>query len=213
VDAMLRMLCVDDHEIVREGLRSLFEEVFEATEVGEASTADEAMRLVRERDWDVVVLDISLEGRSGLDVLGEIRQLRPRLPVLVLSMFSQEQYAMRAFKAGASGYVTKGSSRQETIDAIRKVLAGGRYVSPSLAERLVGSARGDAGAPPHEALSAREYEVMRLIASGRSVTEIAEELSLSDKTISTYRARILEKMGMRTNADLIRYAIKSGLVE
>jgi DNA-binding NarL/FixJ family response regulator len=180
---------------------------------GEAGTASEALRLVREQDWDVVVLDISLGDRSGLEVLKELKQVRPRLPVLILSMHSEEQYARRAFKAGAAGYVTKDSPRAELAKAVNKVMSGGRYVSAALAERLVVDLGGATDRAPHEALSDREFEVMRLIASGRTVGEIAGMLSLSDSTISTYRARILEKTGMKTNAELTRYAIQNKLVD
>ena len=173
----------------------------------------EALQLVREESWDVVVLDISLGQRNGLEVLKELKQLRPRLPVLILSMHAEEQYARRAFKAGAAGYITKDSSRAELVKAINKVIAGGKYVSPALAEKLVFDMARGADGPLHEALSQREFEVMRLIASGKTVSEIAEMLSLSDRTISTYRARILEKMGMKTNAELTHYAVKNSLVE
>jgi len=160
-----------------------------------------------------VVLDISLGGRSGLDVLIELKQLRPRLPILILSMHSEEQYARRAFKAGAAGYITKDSPRAELVKAITRVIAGGRYISPMLAEKLVFDMERNTDAPLHEALSNREFEVMRLIASGKTLSEIGELLSLSDKTISTYKSRILEKMSMKTNAELTHYAIKNDLVD
>src|SRR4029453_3664945 len=162
---------------------------------------------------DVVVLDLSLKQRSGLDLLKDLKKVRPRLPVLILSMHSEEQYARRAFKAGASGYVTKDCSRAELLEAIQKVIAGSKYVSPALAEKLVVDLERGTDGPPHEVLSDREFEVFRLIASGKTVGEIAEILSLSDKTISTYRARILEKMGMKTNAELTHYAIQNKLVK
>lgn len=208
---MKKILIVDDHEVVRAGVKKIIEEQIGAIIFDEASTVPGALRLVREEDWDAVILDISLGDRSGLEVLKELRQVRPRLPVLILSLHSEEQYARRAFKAGASGYITKDSLRTELIKAINKVIGGGVYVSPALAERLVidlGSNRA-----PHEALSNREFEVMRLIASGKTVGEIAKLLSLSDRTISTYRARILEKMGMKTNAELTHYAIQNKLVD
>jgi DNA-binding NarL/FixJ family response regulator len=159
------------------------------------------------------VLDISLGGRNGLELLKELKQIRPKLPVLILSMHSEEQYALRAFKAGAAGYLTKDSSRAELVNAVNKVIEGRRYVSPSLAEKMVFDIQRDTDSPLHESLSDREFEVMRLIASGKTVGEIAEILSLSDKTISTYRARLLEKMEMRTNAELTHYAIKNKLVD
>lgn len=210
---MLRILIVDDHEVVRDGVKKIFGELHRAAVFGEAGSGAEALALARAANWDVVLLDLSLGGRSGFEVLRELKQARPRLPVLVLSMHSEEQYARRAFKAGAAGYVTKDSPREELVAAVKRVAAGGRYVSPALAERLVVDLERGTEGPPHEALSDREFEVMRLIASGQTVGEIAERLSLSDKTISTYRARVLAKMGMKTNAELTRYAIRNGLVE
>lgn len=210
---MIRILIVDDHEVVRDGVKIIFGEQSGLATFGEASTAPEALRLVREQDWDIVVLDLSLGGRNGLELLKELKQIRPRLPVLILSMHSEEQYARRAFKAGAAGYVTKDSPRAELIKAVEKVMEGGRYVSPALAERLLVDLERGSDRPPHEILSDREFEVLRLIASGKTVGEIADLLSLSDKTISTYRARILEKMGMKTNAELTHYAIQNKLVD
>jgi two-component system, NarL family, invasion response regulator UvrY len=210
---MVKILIVDDHAVVRDGVKKILGERFSEIDFGEASTAQEAIILVREEVWDAVVLDISLGGRNGLEVLKEIKQIRPKLPVLILSMHSEEQYARRAFKAGAAGYITKDSPRTELVKAVNKVIAGGRYVSPALAEKLVFDIERGTDRPLHEALSNREFEVMRLIASGKTVTEIAELLTLSDKTISTYRARILEKMGMKTNAEITHYAIKNRLVE
>lgn len=210
---MKRILIIDDHEIVRDGLKNILNEQPEDSTFGEASTAPEALALATKQDWDVVVLDLSLGDRSGLEILKELKQIRPRLPVLIFSMHSEEQYARRAFKAGAAGYITKDSSRAELVKAINKVAAGGRYVSHALAEGLVIDLERGSDRPPHETLSDREFEVMRLIASGKTVGEIAVLLSLSDKTISTYRARVLEKMGMKTNAELTHYTIKSGLVD
>jgi DNA-binding NarL/FixJ family response regulator len=210
---MKRILIVDDHEVVREGIRRIFDEQQEAVAFGQAGTAAEALRLARDEDWDVAVLDLSLGDRSGLEVLKELKQIRPRLPVLILSMHSEEQYARRAFKGGAAGYITKDSPRTELLKAIEKVIKGGRYVSQTLAEKLVFDIERGTDRPPHEALSDREFEVMKLIASGKKVTEIAVILSLSDKTISTYRARILQKLRMKTNAELTRYAIQNELVD
>jgi len=209
---MVKILIIDDHEIVRDGLKNILNEQPDSNTFGEAGTAVEALRLVAEQDWDVVVLDISLGGRSGLEVLKDLKQIHPRLPVLILSMHSEEQYARRAFKAGAAGYITKDSPRAELVKAISKVAEGGRYVSHALAEELVIDLERGSDRPPHETLSDREFEVMRLIASGKTVGEIAELLSLSDKTISTYRARILEKMRMKTNAELTHYGIQNKLV-
>ncbi|RPI50405.1 MAG: DNA-binding response regulator, partial [Chloroflexi bacterium] len=168
---------------------------------------------VRAETWDVVVLDISMPDRSGLDILKQIRSERPKLPVLVLSMYSEDQYAIRVLKAGASGYLTKDSAADELVKAIRKVVSGGRYVSPLLAEKLAFEIGDDSSRLPHEALSDREFQVLRMIAAGKSVKEIAAELSLSVKTVSTYRARLLEKMNLGTNAELIHYAIQNNLID
>lgn len=210
---MLRVLVVDDHEVVRSGIRGIFTELSIQANVGEAKTAQEALDYVRQQNWDVVVLDISLEGRSGLDVLKEIRAMRPKLPVLILSGHREEEYALRALKAGASGYITKGAPREILIEAIHKARKGGRYISPSLAEKLADHLANDFEKPPHESLSAREFEVLRMIAAGKKPGEISKELFISDKTVSTYRTRILEKMNMKTNAELIHYAILHHLVE
>jgi|ERR1044072_377850 DNA-binding NarL/FixJ family response regulator len=209
---MNKILIIDDHEIVRDGIKKILHERNVGHVYGEAGSAAEALKLVSEQDWDIVILDISLGGRNGLEVMKEIKALRPHLPVLILSMHSEEQYARRAFRAGAAGYITKDSPRTEILKAIDRVTEGRRYVSPALAEGLVVDLeRGTR--PAHETLSNREFEVMRWIASGKTVGEIAALLSLSDKTISTYRARILEKMGMKTNAELTHYAIQNHLVE
>lgn len=210
---MKKILIVDDHEVLRDGVKRVFDKQPGTAIFGEASTLQEALTLVREQDWDIVVLDISLGDRSGLEVLKELKQIRPRLPVLILSMHSEEQYARRAFKAGAAGYITKDSPRAELVKAINKVAEGGRYVSRTLAEELVIDLERGSDRPSHEALSDRELEVMCLIASGKTVGEIAVLLSLSDKTISTYRARILEKMRMKTNAELTHYGIQNKLVD
>ena len=209
---MIRILIVDDYPVVRRGIKGIFDDQPDEAVFGEAGSAAEALELIRREDWDVMVLDISLSGRSGLEVLKESKQIRPKLPVLVLSFHSEELYARRAFKAGAGGYITKDSSRTELLKAIHKVIKRGKYVSAALAEKLVFDIERGTDRPPHEALSDRELEVTCLIASGKTVTEIAEVLSLSDKTISTYRARILDKMGMKSNAELTYYAITNKLV-
>jgi DNA-binding NarL/FixJ family response regulator len=210
---MKRILIIDDHAVVRSGLRGIIGAQTEPTLFGEAGTPQEAINLARQQEWDLAILDLSLEGQSGLELLKELKQIRPKLPVLILSMHSEEQYARRAFKTGAAGFVTKDSPQIELVKAINKVLTGGRYVSSALAEKLVEYLEGDTDQAPHEALSNREFEVMRLLASGKTVGEIAALLSLSDKTISTYRARVMEKMGMKTNADLARYAVQNQLVD
>ena len=211
---MKRVLIVDDHAVVRNGLKKLLEDQPDEIAFGEAETASEAIAFVRAQDWDIVILDISLGGgRNGLDTLKELKQIRPRLRVLILTMHAEEQYARRAFKAGAAGYVTKDSPRAELLEAIKRILGGAKYISPALAEKLIEYIDNDTALSPHEVLSDREFQVMRLIASGKTAGEIAKLLSLSDSTISTYRARILEKMGMKTNAELTHYAIQSKLVD
>jgi DNA-binding NarL/FixJ family response regulator len=210
---MMRILTVDDHAVVRNGVKILFQGRPETVTFGEASNAEEAARLVREQDWDVMVMDITLGDRSGIEVMKELKLIRPKLPVLILSMHSEAQFARRAFKAGASGYITKDSLPDELAAAISKVARGGKYVSPTLAEMLLMNIDSGVDREPHESLSDREFEIMCLIASGKTVSEIAELLSRSVKTISTYRARILEKMGMRTNAEITHYVIQNKLIE
>lgn len=207
----MRVLIVDDHAVLRDGLKNIIDEPHGTAVCCEASTAQEAVDLVRREEWDLLVLDISLGETSGLDVLKHVKQVRPKLPVLIFTMHPERQYARRSFKSGAAGYVTKDSSPTVLRQAIRKVIAGGRYVSPSLAETLVADLEAGEFRQPHEGLSDREFEVMRLIASGKTVGQIAVLLSLSDRTISTYRARVLEKMGMRTNAELTHYAVQHKL--
>ena len=210
---MTRVLLVDDHAVVRRGVRDILGESLGKVEFGEASKPSEAIDKLSAEDWDVVVLDISLPGRGGLDALRDIKRLRPNLPVLVLSMHAEDHYALRALRAGAAGYVNKDSAAEDLSGAVRKVLSGGTEVSVRLAETLARSLRSDTSRPPHERLSDRELEVLRGLAAGKTVKEIGLELALSEKTVSTYRTRLLEKMQMRTNAELIQYAIREGLVE
>jgi two-component system, NarL family, invasion response regulator UvrY len=210
---MPRVLIVDDHEVVRDGVKKLLEEQTGAFTCGEAGSPDDAIRMAAAGDWDVVILDLSFAGKSGLDVPKELKQNRPRVPVLVLTMHSEQQYARRAFKAGAAGFITKDSPRAELAKAIHKVAEGGRYLSPALAEKMIVDLERGTDRAPDETLSDREFQVMRLIASGKTLSQIAELLSLSDKTISTYRARLMEKMGMHTNAELTHYAIQNKLVD
>ncbi len=210
---MIRVLIADDHAVVRQGLKQILGETPDMTVVGEATTGLEALEKARAVAWDVMVLDISMPGRSGLDLLKDLRAEKSDRPVLILSMHAEDQFAVRLLKAGAAGYLTKESVPEELIKAIRKVVSGGRYVSPALAEKLAFEIDAAAGRPSHEALSDREFQVLRMIAAGRSVKEIADELALSVKTVSTYRARILEKMNLKTNADLIHYAIQNRLLE
>ncbi|HVT02922.1 MAG TPA: response regulator transcription factor [Thermoanaerobaculia bacterium] len=209
---MIRVLIVDDHAIVRRGLRALLSHEFQGAAFGEASDARQALEQLREKEWDVALLDLTMPGKSGLDLLKELKAEWPRLPVLVLTGHSEDQFAIRVLKAGAEGYMTKDTVLEELAKAIHKILAGGRYVSPALAEKLALGVNKDLTRTPHEILSDREYEVMSGIASGKTVTEIAKELSLSAKTISTYRARILEKLGVRNSAEIVQYAIRNGLV-
>jgi DNA-binding NarL/FixJ family response regulator len=210
---MLKILIADDHPIVRQGLKQILSEEPDMGTFGEAQNCQEVLELVRKQDWDIVVLDITMPGRGGLDVLKELKHEHPKLPVLMLSVHSEDQYAVRALKAHASGYLTKDSAPEELLNAIRKILRGGKYVSPSLAEKLAFDLETETEKPLHETLSDREYQVMLMIASGKTVSQIAVELSLSVKTIDTYRARILEKMKMKTNAELMHYVIKNKLVE
>jgi two-component system, NarL family, invasion response regulator UvrY len=208
----IRVLIVDDHTMVRRGLRALLSDEFRGAVCGEAADAAQAVEQLRKKEWDVVLLDITLPGKGGLDLLKELKAEWPRLPVLVLSGQKEDQYAVRVLKAGAGVYVTKESAPEELAKAVRKVLAGGRYVSPELAEKLASGVKQDLARTPHETLSDREYDVMSRIGSGKTVTEIAGELSLSAKTISTYRARVLEKLGVKNSAEIVQYAIRNGLV-
>jgi two-component system invasion response regulator UvrY len=210
---MIKILIADDHAIVREGLKQIVAETSDMLVAGEAASGQQVLDLVREGGWDVILLDIAMPGRGGIETLKILRQEKPEIPVLVLSMYPEEQYAIRTMKAGAAGYLTKESAPEELISAIRKVSGGGVYVSASLAEKLASHVSRDKEKPVHERLSDREYQVMIMIASGMTVKEIADRLSLSVKTISTNRARIMNKMGMKNNAEIIRYAIKQGLVD
>jgi DNA-binding NarL/FixJ family response regulator len=207
---MYRVLLVDDHDVVRKGIRAILEDRFAAIAIREASSGDEALAALAE-PFDAVVLDLSMPGRSGIDLLTEIKHRHPKLPVLIMSLHGEEQFAVRALRAGASGYLTKSAASEQLIAAFERIVRGGRYISEALAERLAVSAGGGTDAP-HDRLSDREFEVMRGIASGESVSEIADRIHLSVKTVSTYRARLLDKMGMTTNAELTRYAIQNGLV-
>lgn len=207
-----RILLADDHEIVRKGLRQMLAEAFPGAVFGEASDAAEAIRKVRESGWDAAVLDISLPDRSGLEALSEIRKMRPKLPIVVLSMYDEEQFAVRAMRAGAAGYVTKRKAAGEIVAAVKKALAGGRYLTPSLAPKLGSKISPDAAEAPHQRLSNREFQVFLLLAAGRTVKSIAEELHVSVQTVSTHRTRLLEKMEMETNADLTRYAVLERLL-
>ena len=210
---MIRIIIADDHAAIRRGVKDILADEADMEIGAEASTAQELLDLVRKQPWDAVVLDISLPGRSGLEVLSELKQARPSLPVLVHTMHSEDQFAVRALRAGAAGYLTKDSSPAELVKALRKIVAGGKYVGQSLAEKLAVNVDANSDRAPHEALSDREFQVLRLLASGKTVSEIADGLSLSVKTISTYRSRILDKMKMKNNAELMRYALQHKVVE
>jgi len=199
--------------VVRQGLKLILADHFKRAVFGEARNAQEAFDVITKEKWDVAVLDITMPGRSGLEVLKEMKRLRPKMPVVILSMHPEDQFAVRMLKAGASGYLTKESASDELVGAIEKVLGGGRYISGSLAERMASYLDIDVQKAPHERLSDREFLVLRMIASGKTVSQIGRELFLSAKTISTYRVRILEKMDMKTNAELTHYALERKLVD
>lgn len=210
---MIKVCVVDDHAVVREGLKRIISENPGMSVTAEAGDGNEALKVIQNQPFDVVLLDITMPNKNGMDVLKELRARMPRLPVLVLSMHAEEHYAVRVLRAGASGYLTKESAPEKLIQAIRQVVRGGKYVSAAVAERLVYQLDSDTSKPAHENLSDREYQVMCMIGSGKTVTDIADELSLSVKTVSTYRVRILEKLNMKNNAEVARYAIKEGLVD
>lgn len=210
---MIRILIVDDHAIVRAGLKQIVSENPDMIVAGEASNGQEALNLVRAEVWDVLLLDISIPGRNGLEVLKLVRQENPRLPVLILSIYPEDQYAVRVLRAGASGYLTKESASDLLVKAIRKVAEGGRYISPSLAEKLAVELDASRKKPRHATLSDREFQIFCAIAMGKTNSEIATELSLSVKTISTYRSRVMEKMDMSKNAEIIHYALKNKLLD
>lgn len=209
----IRVLIADDHAIVRQGLRQILSDTPDLTVAGEAENGVQAVQMVRTGEWDVVLMDVSMPDRNGIDALKIIKKEFPRLPVLILSMYPEEQYAIRALKAGAAGYLTKQSAPELLVTAIRQVASGKKYVSPSLAEELANAIGDDSERLPHEKLSDREYQTLCMIASGKTPTEIAEALNLSVKTVSVYRARLLEKMNLRNNAELTHYGLKPGLAE
>jgi DNA-binding NarL/FixJ family response regulator len=209
----MKILLADDHAMIRSGFKLLLAETFKNMEFGEAENCQQALEMALAQPWDLILLDISMPGRGGLDVLKEIHAQRPMIPMLMVSMYAERQFALRAFQAGAMGYLTKASAGAELIRAVQHILAGGRYVSTQLAEQLASVLSNASGGMLHERLSAREFEILRMISSGKTVKEIAEELALSSNTISTYRMRILEKMHMRTNAELTHYALSNKLVD
>lgn len=210
---MLRILVVDDHALIRRGLRQVIGEGWKDAFVGEARNASEALEQIYAKNWDVVVADITMPGRSGLDLLHEIKAVKPRLPVIILSVHAEEELGVRAIKAGAAGYVSKETAPDQLVDAIRKVLAGGRYIGPKLAEKIAQYIGSDTEKPLHETLSDREFEVLSMIGEGKTPTQIARSLSLSVKTVSTYRSRIITKLKLKSTPELIRYAIQHGIVK
>lgn len=210
---MIKILIADDHAIVREGLKQILSDTGDLIVAGEATNGQEVLELIRHEEWDLIILDLAMPGRDGLYTLKEVKREKSKIPILVLSIYPEEQYAVRALKAGAAGYLTKESAPEELIAAIRKVSQGGKYISASLAEKLAFDLEVDTEKPLHERLSDREYQVMLKIASGKTVKEIADEMSFSIKTISTYRVRALNKMGLKNNAAFTYYALKNGLVE
>jgi DNA-binding NarL/FixJ family response regulator len=211
-DAPLRIMLVDDHPIVRRGVRDILVHAFPQAAIEEVGSGGDAVALARARPWDIVILDLTLPDGSGLDVLKRIREAQSRPPVLILSMHMPDQFARRAVAAGAAGYLTKDAADVELVAAVTRLLRGGRYFGPEVLEQVVMAMHPDSGDRPHERLSDREYQVLRMIGSGKTVSEIATELSLSVKTVSTYRARVLEKMEMRTNAELTHYVVRHGLL-
>ena len=213
MNGKIHVLIADDHAIVRQGLRQILSETEDLVVAGEADDGVDAMHLARQGEWDVVLLDISMPNRNGIDTLKMLKKEFPRLPVLILSMHEEDLYAVRALKAGASGYLTKKSAPELLVTAIRQVASGHKYVSPTLAVKLADFIAEDSDRPPHETLSDREYQVLCLIAAGRTLTQIAEELNINVKTVSEYRKRVLDKMRLENNAELIHYGLKLGLVE
>ncbi|MBS1757725.1 MAG: response regulator transcription factor [Bacteroidetes bacterium] len=209
---MIRILIADDHSIVRRGLRQILQEGFPTAAIEEVPDAEAMIKAIIQAEWDVVISDLSMPGRSGLEALQQIKQLYPRLPVLILSIHPEEQYALRVLKAGASGYLSKDMAPDELVNAVHRVMLGKKYITASIAEKLTSVLDQDSNKPPHESLSDREFSVLKLLASGKSVSEIAESLYLSVTTVSTYRARIMAKMGMKNNADLTLYAIEYKLL-
>lgn len=210
---MIRVLLADDHAMVRSGLKEILADTEDISVTGEATNGHEALAQVRAHEFDVAVLDMTMPGRSGIELIRQVKEAKPRLRVLVLTMHKEEQYAVRALRAGASGYLTKESAADQLVTAIRRIAAGGAYVSPETAERLVLDAGHASDAPPHNLLSDREFQVFQMIAKGAAVGEIAKQLSLSVKTVSTHKTRIMEKMGLANQAEIIRYALENRLLD
>lgn len=209
----IQILIVDDHFVVRQGLKLILREHFPSAEFGEAADGNLAMEAIWSREWDVVLLDISMPGRGGLDALKDIKQVNPKLPVIILSMHPEDQFSIRMLKLGASGYIRKDSAGHDLVNAVSAALLGNHYITPAMAEKMAVHLTHEQNGPPHDSLSDREYQVMCLLASGRTVKEIGNDLSLSVKTISTYRARILEKLELKNNSQIMRYAVQRGLID
>lgn len=209
---MFRILIADDHAIVRKGLKQLILDEYPSATIAEMGDVESLIKYVLKEDWDLVISDISMPGRSGLEALEQIKKIKPDIPVLIMSMHSEDQYALRVFKAGASGYLSKDAVHQELIPAIQSIRIGRKFITPEVAEKLVGALDADTLKEPHEYLSNREFDVMKMLAAGKSIIEIASQLSLSSTTVSTYRSRVLDKMKMRSNADLTRYAIEKQFI-
>lgn len=209
----IKVFIADDHDVVRQGIKTIISDASDLIVVGEAEDGEQALKKIQSLDVDVVILDHDMPKKNGLDTLIELKTIQPKLPVLILSVFPEEHYGIRFLKAGASGYLGKSNVTQQLVEAIRRVASGGKYISPNLADKLVSGLNKDTDKLPHENLTDREFQVFNLLASGNRLKEIAEELHLSINTISTYRVRILEKMEMKTNADIIRYAIENHLIK
>jgi len=209
---MLKILLIDDHEILRQGLKKIIDEYFKKVHYGEASNAEEVVKLYGKENWDLVITDINLPGRSGIDIVKELKQSYPKIPILVLSMYPEEQFAIRVIKAGASGYLSKSNTFTELVHAVRNLLRGKEYITESVAQLLVSDLRNDYKRHAHSSLSDREFEVLCSIGMGKTVSKIAENLSLSVKTISAHRLKILNKMKMKSNSELIRYVIMNKLI-
>lgn len=209
---MLNILIADDHAVVRKGLKQILLEEYPSANVGEVADAETLVAQVMNNGWDIVICDMNMPGRSGLDALSQLKQVAPNVPVLIMSMYPEDQYALRVLKAGAAGYLGKDSIHDEIIKAVQTVMLGKKFITPTVAERLANAYRDDTAQQPHELLSDREFDVFKLLAAGKSVSEIASQLSLSSTTVSTYRARIIEKMNLRSNAALTRYAIEKKII-
>lgn len=209
---MLKILIADDHAVVRRGLKQILLEEYPSAKIGEADDAESLLAEVMKDDWNIVICDMNMPGRSGLDALSQIKQAAPQLPVLIMSMYPEDQYALRVLKAGASGYLGKDNIHDDIIKAVQTVQLGKKFITPTIAEKLANALGDENSLQPHETLSDREFDVFKLLASGKAVSDIATQLSLSATTVSTYRSRIMEKMSMRSNAELTRYALEKNLI-